>query len=76
MLPEPLAQAVTAVLRKAGDAVPLRAIEPTTGGYANRSVRLATGRTSYLLKWDEKQRLGMFPAEARRHVCGQDFERR
>src|SRR5262245_2968883 len=65
MLPEPLWTAVADALRAAGDASPLRGMERVTGGYANPAARLVTDQRAYFLKWDERARPGMLPAEAK-----------
>src|SRR5712692_3674656 len=75
MLPESLTNAVVSVLREIGDPSPISAVEQAAGGYTNQAVRLITDQASYLLKWDERSRPGMFATEARgldllRHVGG------
>ena len=69
MLPEPLLQFIAAARHEAGDASPLRAVEPVTGGYTHPSVRLVTDRGAYFLKWDEQARPGLFPAARQRYTA-------
>jgi fructosamine-3-kinase len=65
MLPLPLLEAVSDALREAGDATPLTAMQPLTGGYASATLRLQTGRATYVLKWNRELPVGAFSAEAR-----------
>lgn len=65
MIPPALTGAVMCALRETGDASPVVTVERVMGGYATAAARLITRRHSYMLKWSEQPRPGLFPAEAR-----------
>jgi fructosamine-3-kinase len=56
---------VVEALRAAGDATPVRRLEPVRGGAESRAYKLATRQAAYFLKWSAKVKPGRYPAEAR-----------
>ena len=54
MIPEALLIAVETVLRDAGEPLPLQQYELLKGGFSSNSVKIASRRGTYLLKWNEQ----------------------
>ncbi len=64
-LPAGLAEAITEVLRPAGDLTPVRAMQRVAGGDINDAARVETGRGVYFVKWNSKPLPRLFEVEAR-----------
>jgi fructosamine-3-kinase len=64
-LPRSVAEGVIDALGAAGDAAPVRKLQPIRGGYESHSYKLTTRTGSYFLKWSDKVRPGRYSAEAR-----------
>jgi fructosamine-3-kinase len=64
-LPRMVAEGVVDALGAAGDAAPVRRVQPIRGGFESHSYKLTTRTGSYFLKWSDKVRPGRYSAEAR-----------
>lgn len=64
-LPETLQEPLRETLRRLGDSTEIRSARPVGGGCINHAMRLETGQSLYLLKWNADPLPGMFACEAR-----------